>query len=207
MRYSVSKLLYSPQFNRLAGFFLGCAWAVFAWVNMKAFFSTGMYAFLIFCITESLQAIFFIIRKEPKTVSVDKFAWAAAFGGTFAVLCLRPGGAVLWGGGPTLIIAAFIIQILALLSLNTSFAIAPANRGIKTSFLYRLVRHPIYATYLVSTTGYFLFNATVFNALSILFFAFLTIIRIRAEESHLSHDEEYRAYMKKVPYRIFPFVY
>ncbi len=207
MVIAVKKLLYSPLANRLSGFVLGTAWAVFAWFNMKAFLTTGMYAFLLFCISESLQALFFIIRKEPKTVSTDGMAWASAFGGTFAVLNLRPGGAVLWDGGATIVTVSFVFQIIALLSLNTSFAIAPANRGIKTTMGYRLIRHPIYATYVLSTVGYLLFNATLYNACWVALFYGLTYLRIRAEEQHLSEDESYRAYMKKVPYRIIPFVW
>ena len=207
MKYTVKELLYSPLLNRLAGLILGGCWVVFAWTNMKAFIETGNYAFLLFCLSETLQAVFFIIRKEPKTVSTDLFAWAAAFAGTFAVLSLRPGGAVIWSGGSTMILIGFTLQIIALVSLNTSFAIAPANRGIKTELSYKLVRHPIYATYIISTLGYILINATPMNAFWFSFFIVLTLLRISEEEKHLAHDDGYRSYMKKVPYRLVPFVY
>jgi protein-S-isoprenylcysteine O-methyltransferase Ste14 len=207
MAYSVKELLYSPLANRLAGLILGACWLLFAWVNLRAFIGTGNYAFLLFFLTETLQALYFVIRKEPKTVSTDVFAWAAAFGGTFAVLSLRPGGPVIWQGGSILILIGFTLQIVALVSLNTSFAIAPANRGIKTKLGYRLVRHPIYATYLISTYGYFLFNASLSNAYLLSLFTALTLLRIREEEKHLMHDEKYREYTKRVKFRLVPFLY
>ncbi len=207
MKHTIGEVLHSRSVNLLMSMALAICWAVFAWFNLKAFFMTGIFALLLFFLSESLQALFFMLRKEPKTVAVDPFAWAVALGGTFALLNLRPGGEVIWQGGSTLVVVGFSLQILALLSLNTSFAIAPANRGIKTDLGYRLVRHPIYATYLISTSGYFLFNASLANVGWIGLFIVLTLLRIREEEKHLSKDEGYRAYMKKVPYRLVPFVY
>ncbi len=207
MKRTIGEVLHSRSVNWLMSLALGICWGVFAWFNLKAFIMTGVFAFLLFFLSESLQALFFMLRKDPKTVAVDPFAWAAALGGTFALLNLRPGGEIIWQGGQMLVTIGFSLQILALLSLNTSFAIAPANRGIKTDFGYRLVRHPIYATYFISTAGYFLFNASMANIGWIGLFLVLTLLRINEEEKHLSQDNAYRAYMQKVKYRLIPFVY
>ncbi len=207
MHNTVKKVLHSSSFNMISGLLLGCAWAVFAWVNIKAYISTGTFAYLLFSISETLQAIFFIIRAQPKTVSTEAFAWAAALGGTFAALSLRPGGMVLWDGGGTLIAVGFSMQIIALLSLNTSFSIVPANRGIKTNFGYSIVRHPIYATYIISISGYLLLNLSLLNIFWAMFFLVLTVIRIYEEEKLLLADKNYQEYVKKVPYRLLPFVF
>jgi protein-S-isoprenylcysteine O-methyltransferase Ste14 len=39
----------------------------------------------------------------------------------------------------------------------------PANRGVVSSGLYRLVRHPIYMGYLITHAGFLLANPTVWN--------------------------------------------
>src|ERR1700682_5194874 len=49
-----------------------------------------------------------------------------------------------------LITAGVLLQIYAKLTLRRSFGIIAANRGVMTSGPYRVVRHPMYAAYLLS---------------------------------------------------------
>lgn len=200
-------IVHTKAFHRLTGLFFAFAWVLFAYFNLRYFFQTGNYAFLFSCISEALCAVFFVFRDDPKTFSTDPLAWAAAFGGTFASLNLRPGGAVLWDGGAYLVTIGVFLQIIAFFSLNTSFSIVPANRGIKITLGYRIVRHPIYATYLMTTVGYVLFNATPLNFFWEAFFLVLTFFRIREEEKHLLGDAAYRSYVQKVKYRLIPYIY
>jgi protein-S-isoprenylcysteine O-methyltransferase Ste14 len=99
------------------------------------------------------------------------------------------------------------IQVLGLISLNRSFAIVAAKRVIKTAWMYRVVRHPIYASYCLTFTGYVLANTSPANvtiyAISIVFL----IARIFREEAHLSLDPLYREYMQSVRYRLVPFIF
>ncbi len=200
-------MLYSPFLNRTTGALLALAWVMFAWENLKAYGATGSLGFLLFFVSESLQAAFFALRKDPKDVTRSPSGWIIALLGTFAVLSFRPGGEILFSGGATMIEIGFVLQILALISLNRSFAIVAANRGVKTEFGYSVVRHPIYATYLVSTTGYLLYNWSTFNLLAYLCFVSLTLLRIDEEERLLSRDTEYVAYKKVVRWRLVPFLY
>jgi protein-S-isoprenylcysteine O-methyltransferase Ste14 len=94
-----------------------------------------------------------------------------------------------------------------MVSLNRSFAIVPANREIKTAGMYRFVRHPLYASYLVMLTSYVLANTTFENVLVFAFVMGCMFIRMFREEKHLALDAEYRNYMRKVRYRLIPFIF
>jgi protein-S-isoprenylcysteine O-methyltransferase Ste14 len=200
-------LAHSPMINVALGVLLAFIWGVFAYRHIGAFIATGKIAFLIFCFSESLQAIFFLFRSTPKTVSLEVFDWLVAIGGTFAVLFFRPGGVVLWQGGEVMVLLGVLIQITALCSLNRSFAIVPALRNVKRQGLYSIIRHPMYASYLVLFTGYLLFNATWLNFLLYVFALIFLFLRIEQEEKHLSQDAGYRSYKERVRFRLIPFVY
>lgn len=201
------QMLFHRGANSLLGILLSALWVYFAYRHVQAFFLTGIYAYLIFCFSESLQAVLFIIRTEPKAVSLDPFAWLVAIGGTFAALCFTPGGIVLWQGGSTLVLSGVIIQIAALFSLNRSFAIVAARREIKINGLYRIVRHPMYLSYLFVFTGYVLFNASVLNLACFVFAMTFLFLRITEEERQLIGDDSYIAYTKRVPWKLIPFIY
>jgi protein-S-isoprenylcysteine O-methyltransferase Ste14 len=207
MRSILSRLTRSRSVNALIDLSLTSAWIMFAYANLVAFLGTGAPSLLLFTVSEALQALFFAIRRQPKEVESAPSAWAMALIGTFAVLLLRPGGELVWSGGGTMILVGFTLQIWALSSLNTSFSIVPANRGVKTRYGYAIVRHPIYATYMISTVGYLLLNASIVNAALLAVFVAATIARIHNEERLLFRDPAYASYAKTVPYRLVPFVY
>jgi protein-S-isoprenylcysteine O-methyltransferase Ste14 len=115
-----------------------------------------------------------------------------------------------WGVLPAagmLILVGAALQIVGLLSLNRSFAIVAAKRDIKTSGMYRLVRHPIYASYFLVFAGYVLQNTSIANLLIYMLLLVLLLIRIVREERHLALDPAYREYMQAVRYRLIPFVF
>lgn len=200
-------LAHSRTANFVLGALLSLVWFLFAYKHIGAFLSTGKIAFLVFCVSESLQAIFFLFRSTPKSVSVDVFDWLVAIVGTFAVLLFRPGGVVLWQGGETLVVIGVLIQIAALCSLNRSFALVPALRKLKGRGLYSVIRHPMYASYLFLFGGYILFNASLLNFVVYIFAHIFLFLRIRQEEKHLSRDPAYRLYKEKVRFRLIPFIY
>lgn len=200
-------LALSRPANIISSVIFAVLWSTFALRQLEAFQATGKYVFILFCISESLAAVFFLVRKLPKHVSLDPFDWFIAAGGTFTPFLFRPGGGVLWEGGEILVVLAVLIKITAVLSLNRSFGIVVAKRDIMTGGLYRIVRHPIYASYMISYSGFVLFNFTSFNLAfmgAALMFHNLRLIR---EEEYLSQDPAYQAYMKRVKWRLFPFIY
>ena len=203
----LQKLTRNRSLHVVVGILLSAVWAYFALIHVRAYSATGEFAYLIFCVSETLQAVFFIFRTMPKAVSTDPFSWLVAGGGTFVVFFLQPTGVAIWQHGNILIMIAVAVQIVALLSLNRSFAIVAAEREIKTSGLYRFVRHPMYMSYILLFSGYLLFNTSLFNALLIaLNWAFM-FLRITEEEKLLSESARYREYKTHVKWRLIPFVY
>jgi protein-S-isoprenylcysteine O-methyltransferase Ste14 len=103
--------------------------------------------------------------------------------------------------------AGLSVVIGGKLSLGRSFGLMPANRGIVSTGLYRLVRHPIYMGYLITHVGFLLANATFWNVL--IFFAADITLMIRAvyEERVLARDPAYRDYQDSVRWRVVPGVF
>ena len=79
-----------------------------------------------------------------------------------------------------------------------------AHRGIKTCGLYRSIRHPIYAAYLLAFGGFVVAHPSVFNSMVLLVWAIIQIARIDAEERVLGEDPTYCAYQRAVRYRLVP---
>lgn len=191
----------------VVGLSMASLWGLFAYRHIDAFRSTGDWAYLVMCISETLTACLFMVRSAPVTISKDPFDWFFALTGTFMAFLFVPSSWGLLPAGKVLIILAAGIQILGLLSLNRSLAIVAAKRTIKTGGMYSLVRHPLYASYLLMFTGYMLVNTTVWNAaIFVLTIGFLFVRAIR-EEKHLVLDPSYVEYMGRVRYRVLPFVF
>ena len=90
------------------------------------------------------------------------------------------------------------------LSLGRSFGLMPANRGVVSAGLYRVVRHPIYLGYLISHVGFLLANASLTNVVIFLGADATLMFRAIYEERVLARDPEYREYQQKVRWRVVP---
>lgn len=136
---------------------------------------------------------------NPLTVIVSVIA---SFGVGFVTF--EPGVAIIpvYVAAPLQALAlSFVIWGKA--SLGRSFAILPGNRGVMTGGAYRIVRHPIYAGYLV---GHVLFLLSAFSFYNLAVYAVITFFqvhRILREEALLAATPEYRDYMKRVRYRLY----
>jgi protein-S-isoprenylcysteine O-methyltransferase Ste14 len=153
--------------------------------------------------------IFFAVtRPMPKETNGSLYDWTIALLGSYLIMLMRPAPvvhdhiALL-----TLQVAGMAISLTALFSLNKSFGMVAANRGVKRGGLYRFVRHPIYAGYFLSFGAYLLQNITLFNAIIYVVFVALELLRIVAEERVLSRDLSYASYSLQTRWRILPLVY
>ncbi|SFM22398.1 methyltransferase family protein [Nitrosomonas communis] len=204
---ALSRIIKSPRFNVYSGVLLATLYGLFAYAHFSKFQQTNDWALLLVIIAETLGAIFFICRSDPQTVSTAPSDWLVAIIGTFAPLFLRPAE---WGILPVaniLIMVGTMLQIISLISLNRSFALVAAKREIKTTWMYRIVRHPLYASYSVLFGGYVLVHTTLMNLLVYIVTMVFLCIRIFREEKHLAQDQTYRTYMFNVRYRLIPFVF
>jgi len=187
---------------------LAALWLAFACRHMSRYAATGELALLLFCISETVQAILFLVRWQPAAVSTHPGDWLVAMGGTFGAFLFVPVDAhASMTTGSAMVIAGVTMQILGLASLNRSFGIVPAVRRVKTGGMYRFVRHPLYASYFVLLTGYVAAHASAWNAAICVFTLACMLARMRREERLLGNDPEYRSYMSRVRYRVLPFVY
>ncbi len=201
------KLLPSKSMSLFSGLLLAMLWSWFAYKHLLSFFETRTWSLLFFCAIETMVVCFYLCRNAPKSVSTNPFDWIVAVVCTFTPLLLRPEASGILPSAQWLVFIGGFFQALSILSLNRSFALVAAKRDIKTSKMYRLVRHPLYASYILGLTGYVLSNSSLFNGVIYLITMLLLCVRMFREESHLALDQAYLEYMQKVPYRLIPFVF
>jgi len=163
-----------------------------------------------FACEELLVVAVAIARRRPSDVSHRVSDWAVALLGSFAVLMLRPGGEAvlgLTGLWVAIQVAGAAAAIVCLARLGRSFGVVAANRGVKRTGPYGLVRHPLYASYVVAMLGYLLAAPTTWNVAVFAVAVGAQFRRIAAEETVLARNEAYRAYMSAVRWRLVPGVY
>lgn len=204
---TLTAILQSRWAHVISGVFLAVIYVFFAYANMLGFLKTNEWPLLLFCFSETLIVAFYIFRTKPQTISVNPFDWIIAIGGTFLPLFLRPASCGILPLAKIAIVIGAVFQILSIISLNRSFALVAANREIKTTWMYRIVRHPLYASYCLIFTGYVLTNTTQSNFLIYLMAMSFLCLRIFREEKHLALDPFYCEYMLKVRYRLVPFIF
>lgn len=188
---------------------LAALYALFILRHGEAFLDTGELTFLAIVILETMIMAMFLLRREASVSNVSALALAATALGTFSTLFMAPIGR---SDVPDFVtvpiqLLGLGMAIVALGSLRRSFGLAPANRGVKTSGMYRFVRHPLYASYLVSFAGYILAYPAPRN------FALLglsiagQLLRMTLEERLLLRDQQYVDYAAQTRFRIVPGLY
>jgi protein-S-isoprenylcysteine O-methyltransferase Ste14 len=117
-------------------------------------------------------------------------------------------GSELWPTlGGVLVVISACASLSSLLSLGRSFGIRPALRQLQTHGAYRVVRHPMYLSYLISDIGYTMQEWNVGAILIVLAGWISLLYRIHAEERVLSRDSGWSDYVAIVPYRLLPGVW
>jgi protein-S-isoprenylcysteine O-methyltransferase Ste14 len=100
-----------------------------------------------------------------------------------------------------------LVVIIGKLSLGRSFGLMPANRGVVSTGLYRVVRHPIYMGYLVTHAAFCVANPTVANLVILVAADIALLVRAVCEEQTLAKDAAYRDYQQIVRWRVLPGVF
>lgn len=99
------------------------------------------------------------------------------------------------------------LSLASLLSLGKHFGIRPALRGVTDRGLYRLVRHPLYLSYMIADIGYNLQEWSP-ATLALVAAGWASLVyRIHVEERVLSHDDAWLAYAARVRHRLVPGVW
>ena len=138
-------------------FFVAVLWVYFAWTFLSYFLATHKPSALIFFVTNSVTVILFLFRKNPLATSDKSFDWFCAITGSFFSMLFRPASGFFLFAEILTLLGAFF-QLFGILSLNRSFGIIPANRGIHQGGAYRFIRHPMYLGAIIFCLGFFLAN-------------------------------------------------
>jgi protein-S-isoprenylcysteine O-methyltransferase Ste14 len=187
--------------------------ALFALMASRIFGSVSLGASpfnILVLVSEGLVVALVIARRPASELSLKPMDWILAFGASALPTLLRPGHTdplVPTAVAGALMLFGLAFQVICKLALMRSFGVAPANRGLIIRGPYRLVRHPIYASYLFSQAGFLLLNPTAWNLAVLSATCVLQIFRIDAEERLLAHDPGHATFCRSVRYRLIPGIY
>ncbi|MGH9521876.1 MAG: methyltransferase family protein [Terriglobales bacterium] len=157
---------------------------------------------------EAAVVFFSVTRPMPKETNGSLYDWMIALLGSYLIMLMRPAAAVHDHVALLVVqVAGMAISLTGLFSLNKSFGMVAANRGVKRGGLYRFIRHPIYAGYFLSFGAFLLQNITLLNVVIYVVFVALELLRIAAEERVLSRDPSYASYSLQTRWRILPLIY
>jgi protein-S-isoprenylcysteine O-methyltransferase Ste14 len=149
-----------------------------------------------------------IVRRRATETSRSLGDWVSTTAGTLLPLLVRPTLDVSdFTAGQLVQIIGTALGVAGVLSLNRSVGLLPANRGVRSTGAYAIVRHPLYASYLVSQLGYVSNNFSAWNSFVVAIAFAAQVARIRGEERLLVSDPGYVAYMERTRWRLVPLVY
>ena len=141
-------------------------------------------------------------RSLPSAAAV-----VVAYGYSYAqVIYLNwfPGESAWPDAGLVLLTLAAFLSLASLLTLGTFFGVRPALRGLVTHGPYRIVRHPMYLSYMIADIGYNM-QEWNFGTVSLTLIGWMSLLyRIHAEERMVSQDPEWPRYASSVKYRLLP---
>jgi protein-S-isoprenylcysteine O-methyltransferase Ste14/uncharacterized membrane protein (UPF0127 family) len=199
------KILHWPS-----NIFISILWGLFVYFSFTQWQDRGGILSLGLLVVNTMFLLLFLTRRESIQISAKAFDWIIPLLTIVFSLLLRP----VPGSNDLLNTIAFSIQIVGILlifisalSLGRSFGVVPANRKIKISGFYRVVRHPLYSSELIFHLGFILGNMSSRNLILTAIIVTGQIYRIFAEEKLLKKDTTYVKYMAYVRYRLLPGIF
>jgi protein-S-isoprenylcysteine O-methyltransferase Ste14 len=171
------------------------------------FVETGRLTGLLLLASETLVVVFTVIRRSPSSVDRSMRARVLTTMSMMGPPLVRPANVeALAPEIVTVVISAvgLMVAISGKVSLGRSFGLMPANRGIVSTGLYRLVRHPIYMGYLITHVGFVAANPSLWNTTLLVLADLALLMRAKCEEQTLARDPAYRAYLGRVRWRVLP---
>ena len=185
-------------------------YVLFARAHLLAGWRTGRWGVILpMVVLESVLAVLFLLRRQSLQTSARPFDWALAIGGSIVPTLMRTTpalGPLAWIGEP-LQAVGLCVALLGALSLGRSIGLVAANRGVQEAGIYRFIRHPIYAGYVLCGLGYIASFPTARNACLLAVSSAAFVVRARVEEQLLSGDARYRRYAQRVPWRFVPWLH
>jgi protein-S-isoprenylcysteine O-methyltransferase Ste14 len=174
------------------------------------FLQTGRLTGLLLLASEALVVVLTVFRRSTGVVDRSTRARVLMTLSLIGPLLVRPtSGSALTSEAATVLISVcgLLVVIGGKLSLGRSFGLMPANRGVVSTGLYRLVRHPIYLGYLITHAAFVAANPTMWNVLTLVGADLALMARAVCEERTLAQDPAYRAYQQQIRWRVVPGVF
>ena len=109
--------------------------------------------------------------------------------------------------GGILQVIGFVIQIMALLTLNRSIGLLPAYRGVQSGGPYSRVRLPPYTAYVITFLGYLINNQSFYSAAVVLAGTPFLVTRIYCEEKLLLKYADCTRYANCIRWCLIPAIW
>lgn len=207
---------WAPSFRvarsvRIAANLVGAVGAAyFAQATLQSYLRGHRLIGIAFFAEQMWVVLAYLVRRPANRVTRRVDDWLLAFGGTFGGVLLRPTGAhPQWGlnAGLAVQLLGLAICVASFLALGRSFGFAAADRGLVRRGPYTIVRHPIYASYVLLQAGYLMQSISVQNALVVFFVTGCNVGRALAEDRLLATGDGYASYRATVRWRLIPGVW
>jgi protein-S-isoprenylcysteine O-methyltransferase Ste14 len=174
------------------------------------FLQTGRLTGLLLLASETLVVVLTVFRRPSAAIDRSLKARLLTIAATMGPPLVRP--AAVTALLPELVtVSVSAVGLFAViagkLSLGRSFGLMPANRGVVSTGMYRLVRHPIYLGYLVTHVAFLAANPTAANFTLLVAADVALMMRAVCEERTLARDSAYREYQHRVRWRVLPGVF
>jgi protein-S-isoprenylcysteine O-methyltransferase Ste14 len=180
-------------------------------VNLLAeFVKTGHITGLLLLVSEALVVILTLVRRPAQLVDRSVVAAVMTTVSIAAPPMLRASDASsLAPDIATALVSAVgvLLVIVGKLTLGRSFGLVPANRGVVARGPYNVVRHPIYAGYLITHVAFLAAYPGPWNVAIVLIGDSALIVRALMEERVLAEDVAYQAYCRRVGWHLVPGVF
>jgi protein-S-isoprenylcysteine O-methyltransferase Ste14 len=165
---------------------------------------------LLMLVSEALVAVLTVVRRRTGTVDRSPSATMVTILSLIGPALLRTvAGPGLFPDYRTALVSAVgvLVVIAGKLTLGRSFGIVPANRGVVIAGPYALVRHPIYAGYLITHIAFACAYPTVWNIAVLAATDVALVLRALCEERVLAADHTYQIYCRRVAWHLVPGVF
>jgi protein-S-isoprenylcysteine O-methyltransferase Ste14 len=174
------------------------------------FLATGRLTGLLLLVSEALVVVLTVMRRSAAAMDRSMRARLLTTLSMLGPPLLQPG--LVAALAPEMLTVALSaaglgVVIAGKLTLGRSFGLMPANRGVVSSGVYRVVRHPIYMGYLLTHIAFLAANPSAWNIAALFAADAALLARAVCEEKTLAKDARYRDYQQQVRWRVCPGVF
>lgn len=185
----LQNVVVSQEFNVQKDFgkYFGSAMMIgFGVIALYRWHQTQLLFFLLLVLRDFSAGYFFLKRNSAKEKPDLVPSILAYVSSAIPLLYFGPIGTskAFALGADLLSIVGFLMVAFATLELGTSIGIAPANRGLVRSGIYRRIKHPMYTGYVISEIGLVLLNPL--NAVLLVISISLYTFRAKSENRILN---------------------